>query len=233
MRLKTVGHAFDLEHRVKDARKIIDAWLPTVKRPLLAFSGGKDSIVLCHLLATEYGVKDAICANSYWFHRTTADVRTKVVPHLGIDVTYRDRLGPGWIFQPENRKYLWPTDVRVFGQFYSLCQQSTVKQWAMGSGHSGVLYGRRKQENSVRLPAYRTADGLENCFPLYDWRHEHVWTYIRKHKLPVPSIYDYELGAKEGCTSWNMIDPKQYQRPVPELIREFCPATWAQIEARL
>ncbi len=233
MRLKTIGHAYDLKEKVAEARKIIDGWLPTVKSPLIAFSGGKDSIVLAHLLSQHYGVTDAICANSYWFHRTDADVRTSVVPALGITVTYWDRLGAQWIFQRDNRKYLWPTDSRVFGQFYSLCQQSTVKRHALGNGNDAVLYGRRKQENVVVASTYRTADGLENCFPLFSWRHEHVWTYIRRYELPTPSIYEYELGSKEGCTSWNMIDPRMYNRTPAELIEEFCPATWAKIRDKL
>lgn len=233
MRLKTVGHAYDLDSKVSEAKAIVDSFLPAVKEPLLAFSGGKDSIVLCHLLATHYGVKDAVCANSYWFARTDADVRTKVVPSLGIHVTYWDRLGAFWIFQRANRKYIWPTDSRVFGQFYSLCQQSTVKRHAIGNGYDAVLYGRRKQENVVVASTYRTVDGLNNCFPLYSWRHEHVWTYIRRYDLPVPSIYEYELGAKEGCTSWNMIDPKQYRQTPQQLIEDFCPITWNKIKDRL
>ncbi len=233
MRIKTVGHAYDLKDKTDEARAILDEFLPTVKSPLIAFSGGKDSIVLSHMLATYYGVKDAICANSYWFARTDAEIRTKVVPALGIHVTYWDRLGAYWIFKRENRKYIWPTDTRTFGQFYALCQQSTVKRHALGSGNDAVLYGRRKQENVVPAPTYRTRDGLHNCFPLISWRHEHIWTYIRRHELPYPSIYEYELGSKEGCTSWNMIDPRMYKQTPSELIEEFCPTTWNKIRDRL
>lgn len=70
-------------------------------------------------------------------------------------------------------------------------------------GRCGILMGIRAQESFTRLKAVSwkkeenyvigPLEGHANyhkVYPIYDWRHEDVWTYIRDQKIPYCEAYD-------------------------------------------
>lgn len=192
---------------------------------LIAYSGGKDSIVVAHL-AAQLGISDSICEISYCSPLQVADFK-KTAHQLGLNVTYKDSLNWEWL--AKHPKWIHGS-LKEAGGFYSLRQQKTIKRHAINQAYKGVIYGRRTEENTVRAPIYQTKDGLNHCHPIRDWRTAEVWAYIHKHGIHYPGIYDHPIGKKEGNTPLNRLPKEHWPNPWkvlhsydPNYVQNFAP----------
>jgi 3'-phosphoadenosine 5'-phosphosulfate sulfotransferase (PAPS reductase)/FAD synthetase len=177
---------------------------------VIAFSGGKDSIVAAHL-ARRVGIRDAVCETCFCFPQQVKDFKASA-EQLGLAATYYESLSWEWL--AKNPRWCMGT-IKEAGQFYALRQQRTIKRHALQHGYDGVVYGRRTEENTVKAPIYQTADGLWHCHPIRDWTTAEVWAYIRKNELLYPSIYDHIIGKTEGNTPINRLPPEHFPDPWP------------------
>jgi len=154
----------------------------------LAFSGGKDSVVI-YDLAQRAGVK----FTSY-FSMTTVDppeVHAFIREHYPDVIWKKPKNG---MFQLIRKKSMLPTRVIRFCCYY-------MKEIG-GSGQT-VLLGVRKSESLNRrnrsiYEESRRTKGKWFVNPILDWTDDDVWTYIRKRKLPYCSLYD-EGWKRLGC----------------------------------
>lgn len=175
---------------------------------LVAYSGGKDSIVVAHL-AAQLGITDAVCEISYCSPLQVADFK-KTAAQLNLNVTYKDSLSwewlanhPKWIHGPLSEA----------GGFYSLRQQRTIKRHAAQEKYQGIIYGRRTEENTVKAEIYQTKDGKNHCHPIRSWTTAEVWAYIHAHQIHYPGIYDHPIGKKEGNTPLNRLPQEHWSNP--------------------
>lgn len=198
----------------------------TVRKPLIAFSGGKDSIVLAHI-CSQYGYDVSVRDNALTFYRVERQVR-EIAMRLFLNLVNIDRLGRDWPFYPMHRKYLFP-DTKVQGQFYQIAQQTTIRRFADRGGFDGVMMGRRRQENCIPSQIYRNSEGVWQIMPLAHWTHEEIWSYIRHHRLAAPDIYETSVGIDDGCTTWNMISPEKLSIHPYKFIKDYCPETFDEI----
>lgn len=182
----------DLSSLIWAAQQRIEQLQKHSPRNIIAFSGGKDSIVAAHLAAAA-GITDAICEVSFCFPRDVTDF-VKIGAALGLQVTWTHRLDMNWL---RNHQALMFAEDQ--SQLYACRQQASVREIVRARGLDGVIFGRRRQENTVRRPVYQLTDGHWCCHPLFEWRTEHVWQYIEDNKLPYPSIYDHPIGQLEGA----------------------------------
>jgi 3'-phosphoadenosine 5'-phosphosulfate sulfotransferase (PAPS reductase)/FAD synthetase len=197
----------------------------TPSKCLIAYSGGKDSIVVAHLLSKYIGVKDAVADCSWWFDRHRADSE-RIANKMGLNVTYVDRFGddyllnkhPDWLFPPKN----------VYSSIYSARQHKTCESHSVKNNYKAVFFGRRTQENTVPKRAYMKR-GILQVHPIRDWKESDIWEYLEVNNIEVPSIYKSEMGPHEGSTSWNLIHKELYDRPVADVIRDFCPSTYERL----
>lgn len=192
----------------------------TGSQPILAFSGGKESVVCGHLVR-RFGFRDAVRDSSYPFYRVESQIRD-AASTLGLRVAHVDRFGPDWIWK--NTQYLWP-ERAVQARYYRIAQHTTVARYAHGRHYRLVFFGRRRQTNCVPASVYSIASGMTHVLPLFDWTHEEVWSYIAKYDLPYNDIYDHDLGEKEGLTRWNMITPSMFNKHPMRLIADYDPVT--------
>jgi 3'-phosphoadenosine 5'-phosphosulfate sulfotransferase (PAPS reductase)/FAD synthetase len=210
---------------LRDTISIIERHVSNATHPVIAFSAGKDSIVVAHILVKHFGISSAVCDNSFWFDNHTEDART-VATQIGLNVNYVDRFGddyllshPKWLFPPEKEQ----------SSIYAARQQKTVKGYAKKNKCDVVIYGRRSQENTVKDYFYHTADGLYHLQPLKDWKHEDIWKYIRDNNIYVPRIYSHAIGQNDGSTPYNLISPEKYDKRPADLILDFCPSTYNRL----
>lgn len=165
------------------------------KNWLIAFSGGKDSVVIAHL-ARKFEISKGVCEESFCFPKDCLEFR-EMAKKMRLDVEYYNSLSDSWL--SANSKYIFPI-AKDSGVFYSKRQQATIKRKA--KGYTGVITGRRTEENTVRSKLYQTKNGLWNFHPIAHWTTYDIWSYIKWRKLPYLSIYSTELGMLEGATPW-------------------------------
>lgn len=188
----------DLAPLVESASQRLQAFAGSTRKPLIAFSGGKDSIVAAHLARTVIGAADAVCEVSFAFRRDVLDYR-RIALELGLNCRFTDSLDMDWL---RRNQHLLFADLTNQGELYARRQQAAVRRHANRLGFDGVIFGRRREENSVRAPLYQTSDGRWQCHPIMDWSTAHVWQYIDQHGLGYPGIYDTPIGQLEGADPW-------------------------------
>lgn len=183
--------------------KILQTALSMSKTPILAYSGGKDSIVVCHM-ASKLGVKKAVCETSFYFNDALKSV-VKIGQDIGLDVEYKNSLTMSWL--AKNQHVIFSADSKVRSWSFSVRQQRTVKKYAKSINADLVIYGRRTEENSVKKHIYKTKSGL-SCHPIRDWKESDVWNYFSKYKIEIPYIYSTEFGKIEGNAPFYTLNSK-------------------------
>jgi len=174
----------------------------------LAFSGGKDSIVI-YDLAVRAGVKfDA------HFHKTTVDPPEVVkfirdnYPSVAWDKPRKS------MFQLIEHKKILPSRIIRY-----CC--SELKEMH-GTGRTVVMGVRRaesvKRANRPVFEASSRNKKTNYLCPIVDWSTEEVWRYIKMNRLAYPSLYD-EGKTRVGCimcpmqgTKGMLADAKRYPK---------------------
>jgi len=163
----------------------------------LAFSGGKDSIVLKKLADMAKIKYDA------HFNLTSVDPKEVILftRKYHPDVILEKPEKTMWKLIPEHK--LPPTRIARY-----CCQYLKERG---GSGRF-VLTGNRKSESYKRSKRKM----IETCFkdgskkylhPIIDWKDGDIWEFIRKFKMPYCELYDQ--GQKRiGCIMCPMGGPK-------------------------
>jgi 3'-phosphoadenosine 5'-phosphosulfate sulfotransferase (PAPS reductase)/FAD synthetase len=217
-----------LQEKVNEVAGFLSDIPVSPSRCLIAYSGGKDSIVMAHLVSKYMGVKKAVADCSWWFDRHRADAE-RIADKMGLEVNYIDRFGddylinrqPGWLFPPQ----------KVYSQIYSARQHKTCEGYSRRNDFKAVFFGRRTEENTVPKRAYNKG-GILQVHPIRNWKESDIWEYLEVNKIEVPSIYKSEMGPHEGSTSWNLIHRELYDKPVEEVIRGFCPSTYERLKTK-
>jgi phosphoadenosine phosphosulfate reductase len=213
-----------LETLVAAATRALKGLIATSGKNLIAYSGGKDSIVATHL-ATGLGIRNAVSEISFQFTSATNDVK-KSADFFGLNIEYKEGLSLEWL--KKNPKYIY-SESKLQAKIYSMRQQRTVKKYSKEGGYTGVVYGRRTEENTVKSELYKLKSNVWQCHPLRDWKTEDIWAYIYTHKLPYPKLYETEIGIKEGFTPYLIIPSnfkdKNVWRPIydvePQIVKMF------------
>lgn len=189
-----------LEHQ---SLEILKKALSMAKNPLLAYSGGKDSIVVCHM-SEKLGVRKAVCETSFYFHKALESV-LQIGQELKLDVTYKNSLDINWL--KKNKTIIFSADTKKRSWSFAARQQRTVKKYAKHIKADLVIYGRRTEENHVKKHIYETKDGL-NCHPIRDWKEADVWAYFKKYGITIPYIYSTTFGKIEGNAPFYTLNSK-------------------------
>lgn len=184
----------DLSPLIETASGRIARLLAVSQRNLIAFSGGKDSIVAAHI-AKAHGISLSVCEISFCFPQSVTEFHA-IAKHIGLSVEWSNRLDMAWL---KRNQHLMFASLKAQGELYAKRQQATIKRTARKRGVTGIIYGRRREENTVRADLYQTADHVWHCHPLVDWSTANVWQYINDHGLPYPTLYDTPIGKLEGA----------------------------------
>lgn len=176
-----------LEEKIKNSIELIKMMEPP-EGYYLAFSGGKDSIVL-YDLAKKAGVKfDA------HYNVTTVDP-----PDL---VRFIKKEYSNVIFdRPEKTMWKLIEERYLPTRLMRFCCDKLKERGGIGRY---ILLGIRKQESSQR----KNRKEVEECYkknkefirisPILEWTEEEVWKYIKDNNIKYPSLYD-EGWKRIGC----------------------------------
>jgi phosphoadenosine phosphosulfate reductase len=174
-------------------------------RPYVAFSGGKDSTAMLHLVLQQRPE----CEVLHW------DYGRYYIPrelHAEL-VTIPGRVGARALRLESSPEYerLGRTAQNVLGR--EMIEKLLPAMAEEGFDMSFV--GLRKQESTkrrLRIDAERMVGPIPECWPLRDWTWMDVWAYIVQHDLPYLSIYDErcELVGYAAARFTTLFDPEFY-----------------------
>jgi phosphoadenosine phosphosulfate reductase len=219
---------------IDDSRELIRQMLTLAKNPYVAFSGGKDSTVMLHLIR---GIAPDIPAV---FHNTGVEARETIeycrsIPNL-IETM------PEITFWEIVKKYGYPkikgTDGSHDGNKCCIyLKENPAKKLQKMKGFDGVFLGitihesRNRRMMLSRMGALYQAkrDLMWKCYPIFDWTEKQIWSYIKDHSLPYNRGYD--LGWRRcGCMpctahcKWE----ERLARENPKLLRYILRARYGQ-----
>lgn len=156
----------------------------------LAFSGGKDSICI-YWLAKMAGVKFHAV-----YHMTTIDPRG--VPQF-IRENYPDVKFEAPKYKGKRTNFYELVALKGLPRRRIRWCCSVLKE---GGGEKGetIMLGVRRAESNARSKRemFYEWEGKFNFLPIYDWKDNDVWDFIKQNNYPYPKLYD-EGRNRLGC----------------------------------
>lgn len=244
-----INRLIDLRHarssgfrkRVAGAQNIIHDALVTLKRPYVSFSGGKDSLVILHMIMKELPDIPVLYVDQGMEYPDTYDYIRKMWIEWDLDLTWEDPEMDLWDLYKQGG-FLnpdVPTDPEIRAKFSNTVFYDPIKLFSDRIRADGFFMGLRADESHDRKLnflkrgfMYKKADGLTAVQPIADWSVNDVWAYITSNGLPYNPIYDknkFECRnslrvAPFGLGGWHVslgsyVFMKYYY---PELWNRFC-----------
>lgn len=171
------------------------------KKVAIGYSGGKDSIVLKHIM-DRLGIPYTTIIGVYG---TTYDY---VVDYINEQVKGEKVFvdcGMSMEYLSNNPDKYFSKDPKVRQSVWRDGHQKQVKGYAQANGFGVLFLGRRKQENFIYKGGKTNFKGMEINLPISDWLHEELFGYLGYNNIPLP---DYYLNHDEGFVgdaifNWN------------------------------
>lgn len=181
--------------RVEVARDAVTQWLRESRQPYVAFSGGKDSTAMLHLVRKQAPDTPAMFGDAEYQLPETDELvaATPNVYRVAMRVRHADWFtswsdGPDGL--PADTEWV-PNDARG--------------QWAHQHGHDGVAVGIRADESAQRrtvirirgMLSWNKTRSLWVSWPLAHWTVHDVWAYLVSRDVPYNRAYDrlVEIGV--------------------------------------
>ncbi len=214
--------------RVLSAIALIQRAISKRKRPYIAFSGGKDSMVVLALVQQLAGAVPAVWSDDELEYPELLELMAPMIGQPDLIVTEGWTEHAGW-FRPWIDRPFWrepfPGTIRI---------GMPVDDWMAQQGYDLVFTGLRAEESNKRHdwlsangPLYRVKAGVGlRCCPLWDWSADDVWAYIATHQLPVCGVYD-------RLETIGIARERQRVGPLPLSPRDHLLAGWPEMYARL
>lgn len=179
-------------NRVMQAANIVEATLKAVRKPYIAFSGGKDSTVILEIVRKQRPDIAVVYFDADCAYPETVDILNSY-EERGIKITrwgcepLLDTIRKHGIDNPNLGSItMWTT---VYNPAWRLMQEF---------GYDCVFLGLRKQESRARRILrstkgpiyYNKFEAIIKSNPIIDWKDEDVWAFIHSRDLPYNRAYD-------------------------------------------
>ncbi|MFW6096253.1 MAG: phosphoadenosine phosphosulfate reductase family protein [Bacteroidota bacterium] len=242
------------DEKEEKSLELIEYALAEYGKPFVSCSFGKDSLVIVHLVHQINDEIPIVWANTGVCHKSIYEIYQHYKEKWDIieaksDVTFWDIVD----------KYGWPIGARSTGSnkpVSECCKQLKKKPMADASKDFDLEFNgttayeswtrncRIKGDGIYKFVKSRGENGRQVCMPIFWWRAEDVWNYIRKYNIKYPKIYDQETeeftktGVKEkvkgvemdrkcirvGC--WPCPLVLKYSARAMKQLRLFYPKQW-------
>jgi hypothetical protein len=188
------------EYRVAEKKAIADI-RKTIKgkKTALAWSGGKDSIVLGHLCIKAGLTASMIGMCNLEYPAFEAWVQANKPEGCEIINTGQDM---SWL--AKHPEMLFPLSSALIGRWYGIVQHKAQEDYYKRNSLDMLILGRRRADGNYTGTdgLYTNGRGITRFSPLCDWPHEMILAGIHYNRLPLPPIYDWKDGFVQGTHPW-------------------------------
>lgn len=212
-----------LEAKIQKSCEILSRFLKVSKgQNLIAFSGGKDAIVAASIAKNYAGLNLGICETSFCFKQQKKGF-SHSAQRIGIEIIERDSLSLEWL--AKNQKFLFAKESKIRSLSFQLRQQATMKREAKMRCATGIVFGRRTEENTLKSELYQTKSGVWSCHPIHFWKTEDVWQYFDEQNIPRPWIYETHFGKLGGNSGFLSLSHYKDFNEAWQICFDACPET--------
>ena len=192
--------------QVNDALELIREALCRASRPYVAFSGGKDSLVLAHLVhRVDPSIQMVYSDDELLLPEHVAYIR-RMIDRGGLRIVSGGSIHAGW-FRPWESAPYWrdPEPEMEWLPRNWKGARGRLSLLARTLGYDGAFIGLRRLESRRRAAilegstGVHMAKGYPHITPIADWDDADVWEYIARHQLPYCHTYDRmaEIGVQK------------------------------------
>lgn len=181
--------------RLSKTKEVIEEWLHTAEKPYVAFSGGKDSTCVLHLVREILSDCPAV--------HFDADCNFPEVDELLLSTPYLITIHSKEKFLDILQDYGIDGKVAVRPIMKKVVDEP-IKELQEEYSFGGSAYGLRAEECDGRRKhfasrghIFRYKNGVLGCMPIAHWRYNDVWAYIVSMDIPYAGTYDRMWDMKE------------------------------------
>jgi 3'-phosphoadenosine 5'-phosphosulfate sulfotransferase (PAPS reductase)/FAD synthetase len=181
-----------------EALRDIERTLSKHARPLIPFSGGKDSLTVLHMITRQIGlplpVFSVVCV---LFPEEERDVY-EAAQRLEVSPTFHYELTPQRLAAVHHE--FFPPATGGNSQLYQRRHIPAIDRTIRKNGHDLAIFGRRREENSIPSKYYQRKNfPAHSLHPLIDWPVAEVWRYLDHHQVWRPRCY---AGGAKQLRTW-------------------------------
>jgi|Wag4MinimDraft_14_1082654.scaffolds.fasta_scaffold02726_2 3'-phosphoadenosine 5'-phosphosulfate sulfotransferase (PAPS reductase)/FAD synthetase len=179
--LKKWAQSEEFQQRLAEANKMILQALKRHKKMYVAYSGGKDSTALLHLVL-HHDPNILVFHWDYGPYLMPRAYEKEIIENMR-------KIGAKNIYIDTSDKYKSREDTGIwYKEFFGRVVPELLKQ-----GYDGCFVGIRKEESisrKLRIEAQKSLTKIKEIWPLQDWSWKDVWAYIFAFDVPYHSVYD-------------------------------------------
>ena len=178
-------HSLDIRYlrRLEESKRIIAFVLKYYKKPYIAFSGGKDSTVLTHLIVA-VNPEIMVFHWDYGCFYILEKVQCEIMGNASKLGVINFRVETSDLYNKLGRKAINILGREMLGK---------VSPRLKREGYDSVFVGLRKEESlkrKRRINMNRSLTKIKEFWPLSEWSWLDIWAYIVSNSLPYLSHYD-------------------------------------------
>lgn len=167
--------------KVSEANKIIQDSLNRYKKMYVAYSGGKDSTCLLHLVLS-YEPDILVFHWDYGPYLMPRVYEKETIANM-------EKMGAKNIYIDTSKEYKSHENTGIwYKEFFG-----RITPKLLSEGYKACFVGIRKEESvtrRLRIEAKKSLTQIEEVWPLQNWSWKDVWAYIFANNVPYHSVYD-------------------------------------------
>ena len=188
-----------LDTREEGALAIIRQSLTRVSRPYIAFSGGKDSLVVAHLVSRADASVPLVYCDDELLYPEHVEYIDEVKPRMGdrLRIVQGGGLHGQWFRPWKAGVEWWRMPHREMEKLPWVSERDVSPgELAHQLGYNTVFLGLRRGESIRRAGILAASTGLDKlngvwyANPIIEWSDSDVWDYIGGHGLAYCAVYD-------------------------------------------